>query len=155
MIYETLAFPLSYVRIFSLFNFILFNMVSEHGFMERGLILNTAFIFPSVSAIWYLCFVSANLVFVLPFSFFNLVFVFYFCNFLWSDHITLRIYLFSFCDICSISAIRYFVLCFLFVLVFLCLLIMANEKDDFASVCECEVGWKEPFILELCNEKKF
>jgi hypothetical protein len=32
---------------------------------------------------------------------------------------------------------------------------MANKKDDFASVCECEVGWKEPFILELCNEKKF
>jgi hypothetical protein len=26
-------------------------------------------------------------------------------------------------------------------------------KRWFASVCECEVGWEELFVLELCNEK--
>jgi hypothetical protein len=27
------------------------------------------------------------------------------------------------------------------------------RKRLFASICECEVGWKELFVLELCNEK--
>jgi len=44
------------------------------------------FDFPSASAIWYFCSVSAIvLVFCLLFSFCNLVFAFSFCNFFWSD----------------------------------------------------------------------
>ena len=55
------------------------------------------------------------------FNFCNLVFAFYFCNFLfWSNHITSRRYLFSFCDNCLVSTIWYFIFCCF------CILILFN-----------------------------
>jgi hypothetical protein len=67
------------------------------------------FIFPPACAIWYLRSVSAIiLVFHLSFSFCNLVFAFSFCNGILS-----RRYLFSFCNLCSVSTIWYFAIrCF-------------------------------------------
>ena len=138
--------------------------------MEWGLIPNTAsqiqkflewyfvfrlckiwyFVFLSASAIWYLRSVSVIiLVFRLPFSFCNLVFAFSFCNYF---GILSRRYLFSFCNLCSVSAIWYFVSA-AFTFWFSVTIDYGYWKRWFASVCECEVGWKELFVLELCNEK--
>jgi len=105
-----LSWILSY-HIFSLFNFFWSDICSVS--------IIWYFIFPLFFVIWYLCSISVNL-----------VFAFYFCNFLWSDCITSKRYFFSFCDICSVSAIWNFVLCFFCVMVFLYLLIIATERDD-------------------------
>jgi len=84
------------------------------------------FVFPLASVVLYLRYVSTIVfVFYLPFNFCNSVFAFRFCNcfVFWSNCIALRRYLFSFCNL---------VLCLSLLLRsdFLCLLIMATEKDD-------------------------
>jgi hypothetical protein len=101
-----------------------------------------------------ICSIFANLVFCLPFSFCNLVFAFCFCIVIlfWSNRITLRRYLFSFCDIYSF--LQYSIL-FFATFVFCISLFVDYDywKIWFALVCMCEVRWKELFVLELCNEK--
>jgi hypothetical protein len=74
------------------------------------------------------------LIFHLLYSFCNLVFAFCFYNFfLWSNHITSRRYLFSFCDIYSVCAIWYFVLCcFCFLVLCNCWLWLLKEMIHFS-----------------------
>jgi len=114
--------------------------------MERGLIQNTNFlewdfvfrfckiwyfVFPSASVIWYLYSVSVIiLVFHLSFSFCNLVFAFSFCNYF---GILSRRYLFSFCNLCLVSAIWYFVFCCFCILVLCdCWLWLLKEMIHFS-----------------------
>jgi len=81
------------------------------------------------------------MVFRLSFSFRNLIFLFCLCNcfgisssaicvVFWSNRIISRKYLLSICDICSVSAIWYFVFRCFYILVFFFLLIIATKRDD-------------------------
>ena len=132
--------------------------------MEQGLIPNTTSriqlfwsdILSSASAkIWY--FISFCNYFGISSSFQLLQFgicvqFLQICFVFWSNRIISRRYLYSFCNLCLVSAIWYFVLrCFCIMVIYDCWLWLLKEM--FASVRECEVGWEELFVLELCNEK--
>jgi len=97
--------------------------------MERDLIPNTNYYANFVFGVIFCLPFLQNLVFRLSFSFCNLIFAFSFCNYFgilssfqllqfgicvqflqicfmfWSNRIISRRYLFSFCNLCSVSAI--------------------------------------------------
>ena len=103
------------------------------------------FVFPLASAIWYLRSVSAII----------LVFAFSFCKFVLCFGVIVQFRE----DICLVSAISVQFLQFgilfsaAFALWFSVIIDYGYWKRWFASVYECEVGWEELFVLELCNEK--
>jgi len=108
-------------RLHNLVGLIIFGFVlSNICFIFANLVF---FFFPLVSTnlVFHLLFSFCNLIFHLLFSFCNLVFAFCFYNFLfWSNHITSRRYLFSFCDIYLVFSIWFFILrCF-------CILVLCN-----------------------------
>jgi hypothetical protein len=97
---------------------------------------------------------SSVLVFCLSFSFCNLIFVFSFYNlsYVLSDHIISRRYLFSFAIF--VQFLQSGTLSFAaFASWFSLFVNYIYGKRWFTLVYECEIGWKELFVLELYNEK--